>query len=71
MANNLIKDALGSGLDLIWIVDAQAQFRRSRAWLDKQMYTGKVRSIPQPGSSKVYLVYEDLVKVAESNARAS
>ena len=56
---NTIRDA-ATGTELIWITDAMSQFGRSRDWFQRRIDLNKIRTIPQPGSVRVYMVLDDV-----------
>lgn len=56
---NTIKDP-ATGTELIWITDAMSEFGRSRDWFSRRITMGKIRDMPQPGTSRIYLVLEDV-----------
>lgn len=41
--------------DVIWIVEAQVTYKRSRKWLTDQIKKGKLHSVAMPGTAKVFL----------------
>ena len=49
--------------DLIWIVEAQVVYKRSRDWLQKQVKEGTLSSVLLPGTTKVYLRRSELEKL--------
>ena len=49
--------------DLIWIVEAQVLYKRSRDWLQKQVREGTLSSVLLPGTTKVYLRRSELDKL--------
>lgn len=49
--------------DLIWIVEAQVVYGRSRDWLQKQVKEGKLSSVLLPGTTKVFLRRSELDKL--------
>jgi len=46
--------------DLIWIVEAQVVYGRSRDWLQKQVKEGRLTSVLLPGTTKIYLRRSEL-----------
>ena len=57
--SEIIKDT-NTGTELIWITDAMHDYRRSREWFQRRVDLKKIRTIPQPGSVRIYLVVEDV-----------
>jgi len=52
--------------DVIWIVEAQVVYGRSRKWLSDQIKAGKLRSVPMPGTSKVFLLRKEVEQLLAS-----
>lgn len=46
--------------DVIWIVEAQVVYKRSRKWLSDQIKAGKLHSVAMPGTAKVYLLRKEV-----------
>jgi hypothetical protein len=46
--------------DLIWIVEAAMEYKRSRDWLDSQIRDGKLGKYSIPGDKRVYLSRKEL-----------
>ncbi|GCE14638.1 hypothetical protein KTT_44970 [Tengunoibacter tsumagoiensis] len=51
--------------DLIWIVDAESVFNRSREWFLKQIKLGKLHRTKIAGDRKVYLLRSEIVKLLQ------
>ncbi len=49
--------------DLIWITEAQIEYKRSRTWLEKQIEDGVLTKILLPGTTRVYLKRSELDKI--------
>jgi hypothetical protein len=56
--------------DLIWIVEAQVVYNRSRDWLQKQVKEGKLSSVLLPGTTRVYLRRSELDKLLKDKDRS-
>ena len=52
--------------DVIWIVEAQVNYGRSRKWLSDQIKEGRLQSVAMPGTSKVYILRSELEKLLAS-----
>ena len=46
--------------DLIWIVDAESKYNRSREWFLKQIKLGKLHKTKIEGDRKVYLLLTEV-----------
>jgi hypothetical protein len=46
--------------DLIWIVEAAFQYKRSRDWLDAQIHEGRLTKYTIPGDKRVYISRKEL-----------
>jgi hypothetical protein len=46
--------------DLIWIVEAAIEFKRSRDWLDAQIREGRLGKYTVPGDKRVYVSRKEL-----------
>lgn len=46
--------------DVIWIVEAQVVYKRSRKWLSDQIKAGRLHSIAMPGTAKVFLLRREV-----------
>ena len=46
--------------DLIWIVEAAFQYKRSRDWLDAQIREGRLNKFTIPGDKRVYVSRTEL-----------
>jgi hypothetical protein len=58
--------------DVIWIVEAQVVYGRSRKWLSDQIKAGRLHSVAMPGTSKVFLLrreVEQLLALPEGKER--
>ena len=51
-----------TGQEIIWILDAMAQYRHSREWFNRRIDSNKVRTVPQMGTNRLYLVVADVEK---------
>lgn len=51
---------MGNNPDLIWIVTAAEEYKRSRKWLDDQVASGKLSVATIEGDRKVYLLRSEL-----------
>jgi hypothetical protein len=51
--------------NLIWIVEAEEKYNRSREWLLKQIKLGKLRRTKIEGDRKVYLLRNEIEKLLE------
>ncbi|QBD77491.1 hypothetical protein EPA93_16430 [Ktedonosporobacter rubrisoli] len=51
--------------DLIWIVDAENEFNRSREWFLKQIKLGNLHRTKIAGDRKVYLLRSEIEKLLE------
>lgn len=51
--------------DLIWIVDAENTFNRSREWFLKQIKLGKLRRTKIEGDRKVYLLRSEIERLLQ------
>jgi hypothetical protein len=49
--------------DLIWIVEAAFQYKRSRDWLDTQIRDGNLNKYTIPGDKRVYVSRKELEKL--------
>jgi hypothetical protein len=49
-----------TGLEMIWIIDAISQYKKSRQWFTARIDKGKIRQLPQIGNSRMYLALEDV-----------
>jgi hypothetical protein len=49
--------------NLIWIQDAEEEYKRSRKWLDAQVQAGKLRYATIEGDRRVYLLRSELDKL--------
>ncbi len=49
--------------DLIWIVDAEREFNRSREWFLKQVKLGKLHKTKIEGDRKVYLLRSEIYQL--------
>ena len=54
--------------DVIWIVEAQVVYKRSRKWLSDQIKVGKLHSVAMPGTTKVYLYRKEVEELLASPA---
>ncbi len=52
--------------DVIWIVEAQVVYGRSRKWLSNQIKEGKLHAVEMPGTSKVFLLRRELAQLLAS-----
>jgi hypothetical protein len=46
--------------DLIWILEAAFQYKRSRDWIDTQIREGKLAKYAIPGDKRVYVSRKEL-----------
>ena len=46
--------------DIIWIQDAEREYKRSRPWLDKQVEQGKLTRVWKAGDKRAYLRRSEL-----------
>lgn len=51
--------------DLIWIVDAETVFNRSREWFLKQIKLGKLHRTIIEGDRKVYLLRSEIERLLQ------
>ncbi|HLZ62722.1 MAG TPA: hypothetical protein VKR06_37725 [Ktedonosporobacter sp.] len=51
--------------NLIWIVEAEEKYNRSREWFLKQIKLGKLRRTKIEGDRKVYLLRTEIEKLLE------
>lgn len=51
--------------DLIWIVDAEQEFNRSREWFLKQIKLGKLHRTRIAGDRKVYLLRSEIIELLQ------
>jgi hypothetical protein len=51
--------------NLIWIVDAEREFNRSREWFLKQIKLGKLHRTKIAGDRKVYLLRDEIVQLLQ------
>jgi hypothetical protein len=49
--------------DLIWIVEASVEYKRSRDWLDAQIREGRLTKYTIPGDKRVYISRKELDKL--------
>ncbi len=49
--------------DLIWIMEATFEYKRSRDWLESQVREGKLTKYTIPGDKRVYLSRKQLEKL--------
>lgn len=49
--------------DLIWIVEAAIEFKRSRDWLDAQIKDGNLGRYTIPGDKRVYVSRSELARL--------
>jgi hypothetical protein len=49
--------------DLVWIVEAAVQYKRSRDWLDTQIREGRLSKYTIPGDKRVYVSRVELEKL--------
>jgi len=49
--------------DLIWIVEAAMQYKRSRDWLDAQIRDGNLTKFTIPGDKRVYVSRRELERL--------
>lgn len=61
-----IKDP-GTGTELIWITDAMYRYRKSRDWFQRRIDNGKIKTMPQVGSIRVYMVVADVERELAKN----
>ncbi len=52
-------------LDLIWIVDAETEFNRSREWFLKQIKLGKLHRTKIAGDRKLYLLRSEIKQLLQ------
>ncbi len=57
--------------DVIWIVEAQVVYGRSRKWLSDQIKAGKLRSVAMPGTAKVYLLRKEVEQLLASPGKGA
>jgi hypothetical protein len=51
--------------NLIWIVDAEREFNRSREWFLKQIKLGKLHRTKIAGDRKVYLLRDEITQLLQ------
>jgi hypothetical protein len=49
--------------DLIWIVEASIEFKRSRDWLDAQIKEGNLARYTIPGDKRVYVSRREVTRL--------
>jgi hypothetical protein len=49
-----------SGLRIIWMTEAVVEYGHGPDWFRRRIRDGRIRTAPQPGTSRVYLVVEDV-----------
>lgn len=45
---------------LIWITEAMVKYKRSRNWFNARIKRGELRTVPQLGTTKVFLREEEI-----------
>ena len=55
--------------NLIWIVDAEREFNRSREWFLKQIKLGKLHRTKIAGDRKVYLLRDEITQLLQPRIR--
>jgi hypothetical protein len=53
--------------DVIWIVEAQVVYKRSRKWLSDQVKAGKLHSVAMPGTAKVFLLRKEVEQLLSTS----
>ncbi len=51
--------------DLVWIVDAETEFNRSREWFLKQVKLGKLHKTKIEGDRKAYLLRSEIIRLLQ------